>query len=147
MSGESNASPPWATADRLRAVLAGLNDVDWAALSHAYGPAVDTADLLRQAASHDSQAASEALNELHASIFHQGTVYSSTPVAVPFLVELARGAPHHRADVAWMLGMLADDRHAYGTSLPAVRAAVGAQSGQLIVLMADEQEDVREAAA
>jgi hypothetical protein len=44
--------------------------------------------------------------------------------AVPFIAELARTAAARRAEFAWMLGMLADPRHASGESFEAVRAAV-----------------------
>lgn len=73
-------------------MLRGLDEAGWDELSHAYGKAVDTPDLLRQAASPDGEAAQKAVSELNGSIFHQGTVYSATVAAVPFLVELARRA-------------------------------------------------------
>lgn len=45
---------------------------------------------------------------LSGSLFHQGTVYSATVAAVPFLVELAQRAPTRRGELAWLVGMLAD---------------------------------------
>jgi hypothetical protein len=128
-------------------MLRGLDDVGWSELTHAYGEAVDTADLLRQAASPDREAAKEAVSELYGSIFHQGTVYPATVAAVPFLAELAGAATYGRADLVWLLGQLADPRHAYGHESAAVRAAVSAQSPALLTLLADADEDVREAAA
>jgi hypothetical protein len=128
-------------------VLRGLDEADWAAVSHAYGPAVDTPDLLRQAASPDREVASNAVSELYGSVFHQGTVYPATVVAVDFLAELATGAPHGRADIVWLLGQLADPEHAYGESFPAVLAAVATRWPALAGLLADRDDDVREAAA
>ncbi|MEV0607888.1 hypothetical protein AB0I61_16150 [Polymorphospora rubra] len=128
-------------------MLRGLDEVDWDELFHAYGKAVDTANLLRQAASPDSDTAQEAVSELHGSIFHQGTVYPATVAAVPFLAELATTAPHRRADLVWMLGMLADPHHAYGDEVLDVRAAVAAQLPVLHTLLADGDQNVREAAA
>ncbi|BCJ69732.1 hypothetical protein GCM10009779_08100 [Polymorphospora rubra] len=102
---------------------------------------------MRQAASPDADTAQEAVSELHGSIFHQGTVYPATVAAVPFLAELATAAPHGRADLVWMLGMLADPHHAYGDEVLDVRAAVAAQLPVLQTLLADGDQNVREAAA
>ncbi|MGC4896736.1 HEAT repeat domain-containing protein [Micromonospora sp. DT31] len=125
----------------------GLDAVAWGELSHAYGNAHDTPGLLRRAGSEDSDAASEALSDLHGSIFHQGTVYPATVPAVPFLAELAVRAVHRRDEFAWMLGMLADPRHAYGVDFARVRAAVTAQRERLVALLDDADARVREAAA
>jgi hypothetical protein len=134
-------------ARRLRGVLDGLDAIAWGELSHAYGSAHDTPGLLRQAGSEDSEVASEAVSDLHGSIFHQGTVYPATVTAVPFLAELAAGAANRRDEFAWMLGMLADDRHAYGAAFARVRAAVTAQLEPLVALLDDADPQVREAAA
>jgi hypothetical protein len=128
-------------------VLDGLDAIAWGELSHAYGSAHDTPGLLRQAGSEDSEVASEAISDLHGSIFHQGTVYPATVTAVPFLAELAAGAANRRDEFAWMLGMLADDRHAYGAAFARVRAAVTAQLELLVALLDDADPQVREAAA
>jgi hypothetical protein len=128
-------------------MLRGLDEVGWDELSHAYGKALDTANLLRQAALPDDEAAKEAVSELYGSIFHQGTVYPATVAAVPFLAELALAAPHCRAELVWMLGQLADPEHAHGDEFPDVRAAVVAQLPVLLALLADGDHEVREAAA
>ncbi|WP_051167564.1 hypothetical protein [Actinoplanes sp. N902-109] len=121
--------------------------IEWGDLEHAYGKALDTPELLRQAASPDEEVAEAAVSELYGSIFHQGTVYPATVAAVPVLAGLARTAPHGRAGLVWMLGQLADPQHAYGRSFPAVRAAVAAQAPELQALLDDDQAGVREAAA
>jgi hypothetical protein len=128
-------------------VLDGLDDVDWAGLTHAYGSATDTPELLRQAGSADREAASQALSDLYSSIFHQGTVYEATAAAVPFLVDLAREAPHQRDDLVWMVGMVADDEHAYGPMRQRVRDALAEQAEALVALMANDDPQVRVAAA
>lgn len=128
-------------------MLDGLDAIAWGELSHAYGSAHDTPGLLRRAGSEDGEEASEAISDLHGTIFHQGTVYPATVPAVRFLVELAARAAHRRADFVWMLGMLADDRHAYGADFAPVRAAVGAELEPLVVLFDDADPRVREAAA
>jgi hypothetical protein len=68
--------------------LAGLDDVGWDRLSHAYGPASDVPDLLRELTGSREQQ-EHALFELHGNIWHQGTVYEATAHAVPFLARLA----------------------------------------------------------
>ncbi|MFF0255968.1 hypothetical protein ACFYPW_26115 [Micromonospora zamorensis] len=119
----------------------------WEKLSHAYGKALDTADLLRLASSPDGDAAKRAFSELYGSIFHQGSVYPATVAAVPFLAELARAAPHGRANLVWMLGQLADRQHAYGDDFPYVHSAVVAQLPVLLALLEDGDPEVREASA
>jgi len=128
-------------------VLEGLDGVDWAAVSHAYGSATDTPDLLRQAASGDRELVASALSDLYGSVFHQGSVYPATVAVVPFLVELARGAAHEREGFVWLVGSLADEHHAYGQEAPAVRSAVAAHSAALARLLGDPDAHVREAAA
>lgn len=128
-------------------MLDGLDDVAWAELTHAYGRAEDTAQQLRQAASTSDDVASAAISDLPGSIFHQGTVYPATVAAVPFLAELAQHGPHRRDELVWMLGMLADARHAHGEDFPAVRAAVAGQAQVFASLLDDGDAKVREAAA
>jgi hypothetical protein len=127
-------------------VLEGLDEVGWADLSHAYGSAGDVPGLLRQAGS-GGDTAGEAISELYGSLFHQGIVYRATAAAVPFLVELARWAPARRGEFAWMLGMLADPHHAYGSAFDVVKAAVTVHVGALTGLAADADGEVRAAAA
>jgi HEAT repeat protein len=121
--------------------------VDWAGLSHAYGPATDTPDLLRQSASDDRELVESSLSDLYGSVFHQGTVYPATVAVVPFLVELAHRANHERDGFVWLVGSLADKHHAYGREAPAVRSAVAEQSAALAGLLGDRDARVREAAA
>ncbi|MFB4297290.1 HEAT repeat domain-containing protein [Actinomadura sp. NTSP31] len=69
--------------------LAGLGDVDWAGLSHAYGPADDVPANLLALRVPDEEERLTALYELHASIYHQGNRYEASAHAVPFLLALA----------------------------------------------------------
>ncbi len=69
--------------------LAGLDALDWAALSHAYGDATDTPGLLRDLGGPDWESA---LDGLAASILHQGTVYPATIPAIAFLASIAGDA-------------------------------------------------------
>ena len=69
-------------------MLEGLDQIQWSELSHAYGPAADVPDLLRDLHSGDPEARAEALDALWGNIWHQGTVYEASAYAVPFLIEL-----------------------------------------------------------
>jgi hypothetical protein len=67
-------------------ILAGIDEIDWSALTHAYGPGTDTPEQLRAALGGDV----DAIGKLDASLYHQGgCVYPAGAAAVPFLVNLA----------------------------------------------------------
>ncbi len=76
-------------------MFAGLDDIDWAALSHAYGSAEDVPDMLRGLVSPDAATREIALDGMEGAVHHQGDVYDSTIAAIPFLIEAAGrpGAP------------------------------------------------------
>lgn len=80
-------------------MLEGLETIDWSTLSHAYGPATDVPGLLRALSSPDHSVRRETVAELFGNIWHQGTVYSATAAAVPFLYDLlaAPDVPTKRA--------------------------------------------------
>ncbi len=83
-------------------MLDGLDLIDWGSLSHAYGEASDVPEILRSLLSPD--AAEDAAYELYGNIWHQGTVYSATAAAVPFLYELlAQPAVKGRSGIAHLL--------------------------------------------
>ncbi len=69
--------------------LPGLNEVDWSAVTHAYGEATDVPIDLRNLASVDASTRERAMGMLTGSIYHQGSIYSATATAVPFIVQLA----------------------------------------------------------
>jgi hypothetical protein len=74
--------------ERERPMLEDLEQIDWHALEHAYGEADDVPTLLRDLASQDEEVCGIALGKLSISIYHQGTVYSASAYAAPFLIEL-----------------------------------------------------------
>ncbi len=86
-------------------MLEGLDAVNWAALGHAYGSAEDVPRLLRQVRSTDPKIREDGLHELCFTIVHQGTRYSATAPAVPFVVELAIAPDTH--DRARLVNLLA----------------------------------------
>ncbi|MFK0256500.1 hypothetical protein [Streptomyces sp. NPDC090445] len=117
-----------------------IDDIDWAALEHAYGAADDVPDLLRAAGSADPQVRDEALEELVSSLCHQGSVYSATAAAVPFLARLALDGPGDRLRLLWLLHGAADGA---GPEWRQVRRAVAAALPPLLALADDEDRSVR----
>ncbi|EST20363.1 hypothetical protein [Streptomyces niveus] len=65
-------------------MLDGIDDIDWSALTHAYGPADDIPALPRAAGSPDTARRDTALHELISSLRHQGSIHPATAAAVPF---------------------------------------------------------------
>lgn len=70
-------------------LLAGLEEVEWHAVTHAYGPADDVPRLLRLLLSNDPQVRQDGWEDLLNRIWHQGTIYAATAVVVPFMIRLA----------------------------------------------------------
>ena len=70
-------------------LLAGLEEIDWAGLRHAYGPAGDVPGLLRALVSESPAERRRAVHGLYSNVFHQGSRYEATAYAVPFLARLA----------------------------------------------------------
>lgn len=92
-------------------MFTGLDQINWTALSHAYGAADNIPALLRERASADPTTAAEAEGELFGNIWHQGTVYEATAYAVPFLVELLeRRETCDRAGLVLLLANIARGR-------------------------------------
>ncbi|URN09416.1 hypothetical protein LUW74_42750 [Actinomadura madurae] len=90
-------------------VVQGLDDVDWAARTGAYGPADDVPDILRGLAAND-EAWDEFTEEYFSTVVHQDTCYDCTPETVGFLVQLARAprlTPEYRLDLLIHLAYIA----------------------------------------
>lgn len=95
------------------ASLQGLSAVDWSAVSHAYGPATDVPALLRAFVSDVPDHREFACKLLFQTIWHQGTVYEATAVAVPFLYQLLEAdGVLDKSSVAHLLATIADG-HSY----------------------------------
>jgi hypothetical protein len=69
-------------------MLEGLDAINWAELTHAYGPANDVPGLIRKLASRSARVREGAYRALRGNLWHQHTVYEATAFAVPFLVQL-----------------------------------------------------------
>ncbi|MFI7616574.1 HEAT repeat domain-containing protein [Nonomuraea terrae] len=72
-------------------IFAGLDDIRWARMRHAYGPAADVPALLRGLADPDPAVRENALDGMYGAVHHQGDVYPCTVAAIPFLLRLAAG--------------------------------------------------------
>ncbi|MGW1545056.1 hypothetical protein ACWCPM_33420 [Streptomyces sp. NPDC002309] len=131
----------------LALVFAGIDQMDWSRLRHAYGSAEDVPALLRDLASPVEETAAEAEQELWSSIVHQGTVYAATAPTVPFLARLvAEGV--RRTALLGMLGVIAGSVDEHDLPVPgAARDAVAAQLGLLLPLLADDDREVRRTTA
>lgn len=83
-----------------------LDAQDWSQVMAANGPTEEVPGLLRQVLDDDAANRAAALEQLWGTVWHQGTVYECTPLAVPFLVRVATnptGDDQTRAQVALLL--------------------------------------------
>jgi tetratricopeptide (TPR) repeat protein len=90
-------------------VLDGLSLTDWAAVDHAYGPATDVPQLIRDLVCDDPATRALALAELSGNVIHQGTRFSATPKVIPYLIELvaAPGVPDRSAVLRYLINLVA----------------------------------------
>ncbi|MFG2591540.1 PBS lyase [Streptomyces sp. NPDC048438] len=70
-------------------MFTGIDEVAWASMEHAYGPADDVPGLLYGLASADPVERENALDGMYGAVHHQGDVYACTLACIPFLFELA----------------------------------------------------------
>ncbi|MET7753703.1 PBS lyase [Streptomyces sp. NPDC005389] len=144
-------------------MLTGIEEVDWASLGHAYGPADDVPELLRGLASADPAERETALDGMYGAVHHQGDVYDSTLACIPFLLELvADPAVQDRGCIVELLtsigGIELDDDEELdeldpedGEFIPAANyamaaAAIAAGADVFLGLVTDPDPEVRLAA-
>ncbi len=101
--------------------LAGLGDVPWHDLTHAYGSADDVPVLLRRLQG-DGRERDEARYALRGNIWHQGTTYDATAFAVPFLARLAAADASLAPELLFDLGAIAEGART-STGLPSTTLA------------------------
>jgi hypothetical protein len=132
-------------------VFAGLDDIDWAALRHAYGPAGEVPGLLHGLIDADPAIRDEAVDQMYSAVHHQRSVYDATIAAVPFLLEalITPGLPGRR-DIADLLASIA-----YADSWPITAGArddalvlrardlIAAATAGLLPLTTDPDQGVR----
>ncbi|MEU1432653.1 PBS lyase [Streptomyces sp. NPDC005786] len=137
-------------------MFAGIDEVDWASMEHAYGPADDVPELLRGLASADPSEREAALDGMYGAVHHQGDVYACTLACIPFLFELVVDpAVPDRGGVVELLTSIGgidideedigeDEDDAEGAANYAMAAAaVSAGAGVFFALMADDDPGVR----
>lgn len=92
------------------AALAGLADVDWASLHHAYGPATDVPQWLAMLLSSDARTRRDAWEEIGGALTHQGDLCTAVAAVVPFLLRmLADPATPDRGKILGFLAFLAHE--------------------------------------
>lgn len=89
-------------------MFAGLDDIDWESLSHAYGSAGDVPGWVRGLVDSDPAVREESLDAMYGAVHHQGDIYESTVATVPYLIEALTvpGLPG-RAGIAELLASIA----------------------------------------
>jgi hypothetical protein len=91
------------------ALLAGIDDIHWHDLRHAYGPADDVPNLLRLLLSDDENVRDDAWHELYSTVWHQNDIYEATAYVVPFLLRmLSYDGPPGKASVLGFLTTVAE---------------------------------------
>ncbi len=141
-------------------MFSGIDEVDWASMEHAYGPADDVPELLRGLASDDPAEREAALDGMYGAVHHQGDVYACTLACIPFLFELivAPGV-QDRGSVVELLTSIGgfdldeddeaeidEDEIEGAANYAMAAAAVTAGAGVFFELIADEDPGVRLAA-
>ncbi|CVL08310.1 hypothetical protein FPRO06_12737 [Fusarium proliferatum] len=88
--------------------LAGLESIDWSQLSHAYGPADDVPQLLKDLQSTAPEVYKTAFTKCWSNIYHQGSRYSASVEAIPFLYALLDSpATQDRESLLYLITSLA----------------------------------------
>ncbi len=137
-------------------MFAGIDEVDWASMEHAYGPADDVPGLLQGLASADPSQREAALDGMYGAVHHQGDVYACTLACIPFLFELVVDpAVPDRGGIVELLTSIggidideedicgAEDEAEGAANYAMAAAAVSAGAGVFFALMADEDPGVR----
>ena len=101
----SSSNPPLpssvSSAHLLAAAFHRLRAVPWSKLGHAYGPASDIPFFLRLLCHPRYTERHAVLDTLYSNIYHQGSLYSATPFALPFMMDMLRICVSHTALQAW----------------------------------------------
>ncbi|GGU54032.1 PBS lyase [Streptomyces lavendofoliae] len=144
-------------------MFTGIDEVDWASLGHAHGPAGDVPGLLRGLASPDPVEREVALDGMYGTVHHQGDVYDSTLACIPFLLELvARPEVRDRGCVVELLTSIGgidlggddeldeldpeDEEFEDAANYAMAAAAVAAGADVFLALVGDADREVRLAA-
>lgn len=122
-------------------MLEGMAQIDWAHLTHAYGPATDVPEHIRALHSADVKARKNAVSSLANTIFHQQDRYRASASAVPFLFEVLEAPDtQDRANIIELLMLLATGYMEY--HLPFGFDA-SEEFEELVALDEEERADIR----
>ncbi|WP_335935651.1 PBS lyase [Streptomyces sp. PTD5-9] len=138
-------------------MFAGIDEVDWASMEHAYGPADDVPAMLRGLASDDPVVREAALDGMYGAVHHQGEVYACTLACIPFLFELVVDpGVQDRGSIVELLTSIggidldeddedeiAEEEIEGAANYAMAATAVTAGAGVFCELMADEDPGVR----
>lgn len=116
----------------------GLDAIDWTSSKTAYGPATRVPHMIRALDAPDVDTRTEAFEEAYGNIFHQGTRYASTALAVPFVIELA--AQPTPKDLPELLSLISHLVSGYFGPTHGPRNATGAIWGAQVQPMTDYGE-------
>jgi hypothetical protein len=121
------------------ALVSAVRAVDWGQLHSTYGSGQIVRDIVLSLASRDETEVKWAWQQIGETVLqHQGTVYSATAAAAPFLCQIALDeATLWRAALTAQLAFLSaggDERHAPASTALAVRDAVRPYVGPLLRL-------------
>nr|WP_055506785.1 hypothetical protein [Nonomuraea pusilla] len=131
-------------------LFAGLDEIRWARMRHAYGSAADVPGLLRGLIDPDPAVRESALDGMYAAVHHQGDVYPCTVAAIPFLLRVAeRPDLPGRPEVVRLLAGIgsAEDPTALSGQYRKANEAVAAAYPLWERLLEDADPRVREAVA
>ncbi|GHO85685.1 HEAT repeat domain-containing protein [Dictyobacter formicarum] len=90
-------------------MLETLDSIPWQQLQHAYGDASEVPGWIKDLSSPNKEIRQQAYNHLGSSVYHQGTVYSSTASIVPFFCELLDD--EQVVQKIWLLQLLVSIAH------------------------------------
>lgn len=141
-------------------MFGGIDEVDWASLAHAYGPADDVPHMLFGLASADPAERETALDGMYGAVHHQGDVYDSTLACIPFLIELvANPAVQDRGGIVELLTSIGgidldgddeldpeDEEFEYAANYAMASSAVTASADVFLALVDAQDRGVRLAA-
>ncbi|MGN9914565.1 HEAT repeat domain-containing protein [Phytohabitans sp. LJ34] len=125
-------------------MLERLDDVDWDRICHAYGPASDVPDQIRDLCAADPDRREKARWQLWGNIFHQGTRYEATAYAVPFMLEvLADPDGADKAELVLLLSAIAVGYDSYWLpdGLPIAEHRRMAEGGGMLLAAAPHPGD------
>jgi tetratricopeptide (TPR) repeat protein len=119
-------------------MLEDLDAIDWTRSKTAYGPATDVPQMLRALDAANADVRAEAFHDAYGNIFHQGTRYPATALAVPFVIELA--AQPTPKDLPELLSLISHLVAGYFGPTHGPRNATGALWGEQVQPMTDYGE-------